>query len=123
RACIQVVDDEVGSPTWTVDLARAMREIIDLSVSGPLYHLAGGGAASRYDLAKELFSMMGIRDCRIEPVSADNFPLSARRPADSSLASEHLEREGITPMRPWREALQDFVDQYLKEEMAGRMVR
>jgi len=105
---LQVVSDEVGSPTWTVDLSSALNRLIECGVSGPLYHLAGAGACSRYEFATELFSLLGIKDCRLEPVGKESFPTPARRPAYSVLSSERLGLENIEPLRHWREALNEF---------------
>ena len=106
--CLQMVSDEVGSPTWTVDLAAALKQLIECGAFGLLYHLAGAGACSRYEFAAELFSLLGIKDCRLEPVGKESFPTPARRPAYSALSSERLGLENIEPLRHWREALNEF---------------
>lgn len=108
RQSLQVVTDEMGSPTWTVDLSAALKRLLEAGAFGPLYHLAGGGACSRYELATELFSFLRIKDCRLEPVGRERFQTPTRRPAYSVLASERLGLENIEPLRHWREALSEF---------------
>jgi dTDP-4-dehydrorhamnose reductase len=107
-SCLQVVSDEVGSPTWTADLSAALKQLIESGAFGQLYHLAGAGACSRYEFAAELFSLLGIKDCRLEPVGKESFPTPARRPASSALSSERIGLENIEPLRHWREALNEF---------------
>ena len=108
RDRLQVVTDEVGSPTWTKDLSAGLGRLIEGGAFGPLYHMAGAGACSRYELTEELFSLLGKKDCRLEPVGKDSFPTPARRPAYSVLASERLGLENIEQLRHWREALNEF---------------
>jgi dTDP-4-dehydrorhamnose reductase len=113
---ISVVTDEVGSPTYAVDLADGIRQLIEQSASRPLYHLAGSGSVSRYDLVKELFSILEIDNCQLEPTTRDRYPTLARRPANSALESEFIVRDSLSPLRPWPEALRNFAEKYLKLE-------
>ncbi len=114
RERLGVVDDEFGSPTWTVDLTGALARMIERGVAGPLFHLAGGGCCSRFELAGELFSLLGVDHCRLERVSIRDFRSPVRRPANSALASERLAAAGIAPLRHWREALAEYVDSHLR---------
>ena len=108
RNRLEVVTDEVGSPSWTVDLSSALKRLLEAGAFAPLYHLAGSGTCSRYELATELFSLLGIKNCQPEPVGKESFQTPARRPAYSALASERLGLENIEPLRHWREALSEF---------------
>jgi len=117
RPTLPVVTDEVGSPTWTVDLSRALKRLIEAGAFGPLYHLAGSGSCSRYELAEELFSLLEIKNCKLVKVTSESFHLPARRPANSALASERLQKENIYPLRPWQEALREFVTSHLATEL------
>ena len=105
---LKVVTDEVGSPTWAVDLAQAIGQIVDLGAAGPLYHLAGGGFCSRYEMAAELFSCLRIRDCELVKVTRESYPTKVVRPLNSSLDSERIGRDRIKPLRNWREGLREF---------------
>jgi dTDP-4-dehydrorhamnose reductase len=116
RKKIAVVTDEVGSPTYAVDLAAGIRQLIERGASRPLYHLSGGGSVSRYDLVKELFSILKIDNCQLEPTTRDKYPALARRPANSALESEFIGADGFSLLRPWPEALRDFAEKNLKQE-------
>jgi len=109
RAELSVVEDEFGSPTWSMELSRILADMALRGSLGPLYHVAGGGACSRYELTAALFGRLGIDTVKLGRVKATAFPSRVRRPANSALASECLERDGFAPLRPWEQALDDFV--------------
>jgi len=117
---IEVVTDEKGSPTYAADLAATIRRMIARDFRGLLYHAAGAGTCSRYELAAELFAILGISGCKLEPVTSGKFPSAVKRPANSALACECLRQEGIEPPRPWREALRDFASGRLSSWGAAR---
>ncbi|MCW2992146.1 MAG: rfbD [Solirubrobacterales bacterium] len=106
---VKVVADQIGSPTWTGFLAPALVEIAEQRRTG-VQHLAGGGRCSWAELAEEVFRVAGV-DCRVLPVTTDEFPRPALRPAWSVLASE---REDAILLPPW----QDHVRTYLEERNA-----
>jgi dTDP-4-dehydrorhamnose reductase len=100
----RVVADQVGCPTYTGHLARALVRI----ASGPdygIHHAAAAGSCSWYDLAAAAFERAGV-DCRLEPIATHQYPLPAPRPAYSVLGTE---REPLLP--DWQEGL----DAYLAE--------
>jgi dTDP-4-dehydrorhamnose reductase len=105
---VPVVVDEIGSPTFAADLAVATLAALDAGVSG-LLHLANTGAASRYDLARAACAAAGLDPAMVQPVPAAEYPRRAKRPRYSALASERLERFGLTPLRGWRETLADVL--------------
>ncbi|MCE5270519.1 dTDP-4-dehydrorhamnose reductase [bacterium] len=109
RTELNVVEDEFGSPTWSVELSRLLAGIALCEAPGPLYHAAGGGSCSRYGLTAALFGRLGIDAVKLKRVKATAFPSRVSRPANSALASECLERDGFAPLRPWEQALDDFV--------------
>ncbi|MER5419710.1 dTDP-4-dehydrorhamnose reductase [Streptosporangium roseum] len=105
RPSLEVVDDQVGPPTWAGDLAAG---IIELGRTGPppgVYHATGSGQTSWYGFAREIFKLVGADPDRITPVSTKEFARPAPRPAYSVLGHERWNREGLPPMRDWREAL------------------
>jgi len=104
---VPVVTDKVGSPTWSRDLASGIVRLIESPTSGT-YHLANTGVASRFDMARLILNVTGIR-CRLEPVDSSAFPLPAPRPALEALESRRLERSGIKPLRRWEEALTEYL--------------
>jgi dTDP-4-dehydrorhamnose reductase len=114
KKSITVVTDEMGSPTYTVDLAAVIGRMIARDCMGQLYHGAGVGSCSRYQLARELFTVLGINDCELIPGKARDFASPVKRPANSALACERLVEEGVEPPRLWREALREFAIEHLK---------
>ena len=95
RDAVQVVDDQVGSPTWTGHLAPALLGLLEREVSG-LVHLAGAGEVSWNGFATEIFRQAEVA-CRVEPASSAQMARPAPRPAWSALESE---REDVLPMPP-----------------------
>ncbi|MEC4764892.1 dTDP-4-dehydrorhamnose reductase [Mycobacterium sherrisii] len=102
---IEVVDDQVGSPTYVADLAAALLQIVDDEVPGPILHAANEGVVSRFGLARAVFEECGADPERVHPVSTEEFPRPAPRPAYSALSSRESAAAGMTPLRPWRPAL------------------
>ncbi len=105
-----VIRNQTGSPTYTVDLTRAVGEILRGGGYG-LYHAVNLGAASRLELAREVLKQAGLKG-RLKPVTAAELKLPARRPARSALRTLVLEAETGLKMAEWPEALH----RYLAEE-------
>ena len=97
---LKVVDDQVGCPTWTVELANAIVKIIENKPFG-IYHTCGSNSTSWYGFAKEIFSQMGL-NVNLKPCATDEFPRPAKRPAYSI-----MENKGIC--RDWKCALKDYL--------------
>ncbi len=106
RDTLSVVTDEVGSPTYTVDLARGILGLVDVGATG-LFHLAGSGSCTRYELAEEVLRLAGLAR-HLVPVTADAFPHKAARPANSVLDCSKAAAAGVT-MPGWRDALTRFI--------------
>jgi len=102
---VDVVDDQVGSPTYVADLAVALLQVADERVPGPILHAANEGAVSRFEQARAVFSECGADPDRVRPVKTDDFPRPAPRPSYSALGSRESAAAGLTPLRPWRPAL------------------
>jgi dTDP-4-dehydrorhamnose reductase len=102
---IKVVDDQVGSPTYVADLAEALLQVADDGVPGPVLHAANEGVVSRFGLARAVFEECGADPERVNPVSTEEFPRPAPRPAYSALSSRQSVAAGMAPLRPWRPAL------------------
>lgn len=100
RESLDVVADQVGSPTYTADLARASLDLLRDCAPG-LYHLAGSGGCSRAALAAHAIEAAGLA-CRVEPVGTDRFPRPARRPASAILASIE---PGAPVLPPWQDGV------------------
>jgi dTDP-4-dehydrorhamnose reductase len=104
RDSVQVVDDQVGCPTWTGHLAPALLGLLERDVRG-LVHLAGAGAVSWNGFAREIFRQ-AERRCRVESATSAQMARPAPRPAWSVLASE---RSDILPLPDWRDGLAGYL--------------
>lgn len=102
---VDVVDDQIGSPTYVGDLAAALLQIVDDRVPGPTLHAANEGAVSRFEQARAVFSECGADPGRVRPVSTEAFPRPAPRPSYSALSGRQSAAAGLRPLRPWRAAL------------------
>ncbi len=103
---INVVDDQVGSPTYTVDLATAISTIINRPAYG-IYHVTNSGQCSWYEFAKEIFKQAGV-EVNLKPVTTEEFPRPAPRPKYSVLKHYSWKMEGYPPIRDYKEALKDY---------------
>jgi dTDP-4-dehydrorhamnose reductase len=104
RESVQVVEDQVGCPTWTGHLAPALLGLIEREVRG-LVHLAGAGYVSWNGFAREIFRQAEI-GCRVESATSAELARPAPRPAWSALESE---REDVLPMPDWRDGLAGYL--------------
>ena len=102
---IDVVADQTGSPTYAADLVGALLEVAAGEVRAPLLHVANSGAVSRFEQARAVFEAEGADPERVRPVDTDAMPRPAHRPVFSALAMAESVRAGLTPLRPWRDAL------------------
>ncbi len=102
---VDVVADQIGSPTYAADLVGALLEVAEGNIREPLLHAANAGEASRYEQARAVFEAVGADPARVRPVGTDQHPRPAARPAYSALSGRLSAAAGLTPLRPWREAL------------------
>ena len=103
RDTIQAVADEINSITYAPDLAAATRDLLARLPAPGIYHLANSGAASWFDLAREIFRITG-KTINVLPVPSSHFPRKARRPAKSVIINSKL-----PALRSWQEALAEFL--------------
>jgi dTDP-4-dehydrorhamnose reductase len=105
---IEVVDDQTGSPTYVADLVTALLEVADGRVKRPakgIVHAANAGAVTRCGQARAVFEGVGADPGRVRPVSSAQRPRPAPRPPYSALSGRRSEQAGLSPLRPWRDAL------------------
>jgi len=102
---IDVVADQVGSPTFVGDLVGALLQIVGGGITVPLLHAANVGAVSRCEQARAVFAGVGADPDRVRPVTTDRYPRPAPRPGYSALSSRLSAAAGLTPLRPWHDAL------------------
>ncbi|HEU4968602.1 dTDP-4-dehydrorhamnose reductase [Sphingomonas sp.] len=109
RASLRVVDDQRGCPTSATDIAEALLTIATEEGPAGTWHFVNAGEASWCELARFVFDRAGM-DVAVEPITTDQYPTPARRPANSRLATDKLQRTfGIRP-RPWQDAVGEVVD-------------
>jgi len=104
RETVQVVTDQIGSPTWSGHLAPGILGLLERDVRG-LVHMTGAGEVSWNGFAEEIFRQAEV-DCRVEPASSEQMARPAPRPAWSALASE---REEVLAMPDWRDGLAGYL--------------
>lgn len=105
---LKVVADQIGSPTFTADLAAAVRDIVQSPLYGT-YHVTNKGSCSWYEFAKRILSLSGMNDIEVKPIKSDEWPTPTRRPKFSVLRHYALELQGKDDLRPWDAALDDFL--------------
>jgi dTDP-4-dehydrorhamnose reductase len=109
RASLRVVDDQRGCPTSATDIAEALLTIATKGGPAGTWHFVNAGEASWCELARFVFDRAGM-NVAVEPITTDQYPTPARRPANSRLATDKLQRTfGIRP-RPWQDAVGEVVD-------------
>jgi dTDP-4-dehydrorhamnose reductase len=104
---INVVADQTLSPTATADLASKLLDVVRSGRYGT-YHVTNSDWCSWYDFARTIFEMAGV-DAKLSPTTTASFGARAVRPEYSVLANTELERAGIGTLRPWRQALYDYL--------------
>lgn len=110
RDQLSVVSDQVGSPTYTVDLARFIGEVI-LTEKYGIYHASNRGECSWYEFAKAIFEEAGKRNVIVNPCTTEEFSRPAPRPAYSVLNHIAIKSNGFQDLPEWRDALRRFINQ------------
>lgn len=114
RGAVSVVDDQIGSPTYTYDLARLLVDMIQTDRYGR-YHATNEGLCSWYEFAVEIFKQAGMDEVKVTPVSTEEYtamyPNQAKRPMNSRISKEKLSENGFERLPSWQDAL----GRYLKE--------
>ncbi len=108
---LKVVNDQIMCPTYSLDLALKIKELVDKSAPFGLYHITNQGSCSWYDLAKKSLELMNI-NAKIEPIVSEDSGSKVKRPKKSILKNLALENIGLKPMPIWQDAL----SRYLKEK-------
>ncbi len=105
RPTVDVVEDQSGQPTWSMDLAHRIVEVVAGQAPSGTYHATSAGRATWFDLARAVFEGLGADPGRVRPTTSEKFLRPAPRPAWSVLGHDRWAAAGMTPLRPWREAL------------------
>ncbi|MBO5346841.1 MAG: dTDP-4-dehydrorhamnose reductase [Lachnospiraceae bacterium] len=110
RDHLTVVNDQIGSPTYTYDLAKLLVDMAETDKYGR-YHATNEGICSWYDFACEIFKQAGYNHVTVSPVSASEYPVKAKRPSNSRMNKDKLTENGFKKLPTWQDAL----ERYLKE--------
>ena len=114
---LNVVDDKLGTPTYTVDFAKGLLKLLESDLYG-LYNQVCGGSCSRYDVALEFIRLLGLKnEIQINKVSSDFFKEEyfAPRPASEKLVNLKLTRRGLNIMRDWKTCLRDYTEIFIED--------
>lgn len=110
RGAVSVVNDQVGNPTYTYDLAKLVVDMIQTDKYGKYHATNSGDFISWYDFACEIFKQAGM-DVKVTPVDSNQFPAKAKRPKNSRMNQTELDKNGFNRLPAWLDAL----GRYLKE--------
>ena len=109
-----IVNDKDGTPTYTHDFAKTVKELINKEYWG-LYNCVCGGQTSRFEVARELINLLGLEDeIKLRSVSSDYFKdvYYAERPPSERLLTKKLDLRNVNKMRDWRISLKEYLEQY-----------
>lgn len=109
RGAVSVVNDQIGSPTYTYDLSKLVVDMIQTDKYG-IYHVTNEGLCSWYEFACEIFKQANM-DVEVTAVNSSAFPAKAKRPSNSRMSKEMLDKNGFNRLPLWQDAL----SRYLKE--------
>jgi dTDP-4-dehydrorhamnose reductase len=110
RSELSVVNDQIGSPTYAADLVEMILTIIDhesfrrMGQKTQIYHYSNAGKCSWYEFAKEIFSLKKI-ECRVSPITTDQYKTLARRPKYSLLDKKKIEKKFSIKLKHWKDSL------------------
>ncbi|OLU44282.1 dTDP-4-dehydrorhamnose reductase [Faecalibaculum rodentium] len=109
RGAVSVVNDQIGLPTYTYDLAKLVVDMIQTEEYGTYHATNSGEYISWYDFAKEIFRQAGM-DVEVTPVDSSQFPAKARRPHNSRMNQTELDKHGFDRLPSWQDALSRYLE-------------
>lgn len=104
---VSVVDDQIGSPTWSLHLARGLVALAASDAAPGIYHCTNAGEATWFVFTRAIFAELGLDPARVQPTTTDAFPRPAPRPAYSVLSNRRWLEAGLPSMPHWRDALHE----------------
>ena len=110
RETLTVVNDQQGQPTWTMDLAGKIVELVDAGTPSGIFHGTSSGATTWFDFAREIFALSELDPQRVQPTDSASFVRPAPRPAYSVLGHDGWDTVGLAPIRDWRVALTEALE-------------
>jgi dTDP-4-dehydrorhamnose reductase len=109
RETLAVVDDQRGSPTWSLHLARGLTALAVADVAPCIWHCTGAGETTWYGFATAIFETLGLDPSRVTPTTTAQFPRPAKRPAHAVLSNAKWQGAGLPELPDWRAALLEAV--------------
>ena len=116
---IQVVQDQVGSPTNSEDLARGIVSILQVQPTAGIYHFSNRGEISWYEFARKIYEMSGIDVQLVNPITSTTFPSKVKRPANSVLSTDKWSTAELTKIIGWEESLSRIFPRILDSVRTG----
>lgn len=110
RETLTVVDDQVGSPTWSADLATGLLALAATQAPAGIYHATGGGETTWWGFARAIFAATGADPTRVQPCSSSEFIRPAPRPAYSVLSNSRWAAEGLPPLPHWEKSIKKALE-------------
>ena len=107
---LTVINDQIGTPTYTYDLARLVVDMILTDKYGKYHVTNEGGYISWYDFTRAIFEEAGITNVTVTPVTSEEYGAAAKRPYNSRMDRSKLVKEGFTPLPDWRDALKRYIE-------------
>ena len=117
REELNVVNDQIGSPTYTKDLSVLLADMV-ISDKYGIYHATNEGLCSWYEFAKEIFKQAGI-NVKVNQVDSTTFPVKAKRPHNSRLDKSKLDENGFKHLPTWQDALRRYLEELKESEQNG----
>lgn len=108
RGAVGVVSDQIGSPTYTYDLAKLVIDMIQTDKYG-VYHVTNDGLCSWYEFACEIFKQAGL-DVKVTPLTTAEYPAKAARPFNSRMSKDKLVNAGFEMLPEWQDALKRYLN-------------
>lgn len=108
RDSLNVINDQIGSPTYTKDLAKLLVDMIETDKYG-IYHATNDGYCTWYDFAKAIFNVSDI-NIEVNPIVTSEYPTKAKRPMNSKMNKDKLNINGFIKLRAWKDALKNYIE-------------
>ncbi|MGD0918486.1 MAG: dTDP-4-dehydrorhamnose reductase [Thermodesulfobacteriota bacterium] len=108
KRMVSIVDDQTGSPTYTVDLAAAISALIQRRARG-IFHVVNSDSCTWFAFGQEILRLSGMPEAKIIPISSKELGRPAARPLYSVLGTQKLKREIRMTLRPWAQALREYI--------------
>lgn len=119
KSTLRVVDDQIGSPTYSKDLSQQIRKLVESELYG-IYHITNSGRCSWHQFARKIVELAQIREVKVIPITSEELARHAPRPKFSVLDNYCLRLSLRNEMREWREALKDFLENDFSSQVVNK---